>query len=122
MLNLDTHILIHAFTGDLRGREASLLRSRRWGISGIVLWELAKLAQTGKIEFDLGDPEVVQTLSRVQTWPITVDVARAATGWPLKVAEPVDVVAPPTDDELRVLRDLHERTRRAHSRPVPLPV
>ena len=30
--------------------------------------------------------------------------------------------APPTDEELRVLRDLHERTRRAHSRPVPLPV
>ena len=23
MLNLDTHVLIHAFTGDLRGREAS---------------------------------------------------------------------------------------------------
>jgi PIN domain nuclease of toxin-antitoxin system len=71
MLNLDTHILIRAFTGDLRGREASLLRSRRWGISGIVLWELATLAQTGKIEFDLGDQEVVQTLSGVQTWPWT---------------------------------------------------
>ena len=53
---------------------------------------------------------------------VTVDAARAATGWPLHVAATVDVVEPPTDDELRVLRALHERTRLAHSRPVPLPV
>jgi glutaconate CoA-transferase, subunit B len=53
---------------------------------------------------------------------VGVEEARATTGWPLKTAEPVEVVAPPTERELRVLRDLHERTRRAHSRPVPLPV
>ena len=53
---------------------------------------------------------------------VDTDAARRATGWPLKTADPVEVVAPPTDDELRILRDLHERTRRAHSRPVPLPV
>jgi glutaconate CoA-transferase subunit B len=53
---------------------------------------------------------------------VDVDAARAATGWPLKVADPVEVVPPPTGEELRVLRDLHERTRRAHLRPVPLPV
>jgi len=38
------------------------------------------------------------------------------------VADRVDVVAPPSDDELRILRDLHERTRLAHSRPVVLPL
>jgi glutaconate CoA-transferase subunit B len=53
---------------------------------------------------------------------VTVDTARQATGWPLKVLDPVEIVAPPTDEELRVLRDLHERTRLAHRRPVPLPV
>ncbi len=53
---------------------------------------------------------------------VEVDAARAATGWPLKVGDPVEVVPPPTGQELRVLRDLHERTRRAHLRPVPLPV
>jgi glutaconate CoA-transferase subunit B len=52
---------------------------------------------------------------------VTVDGTRAATGWPLQVAERVHVVAPPTNDELRVLRELHERTRAAHSRPVRLP-
>ena len=48
----------------------------------------------------------------------TVEQAVKATGWPLKVAERVDVVAPPGDDELRILRDLHERTRMAHRTPV----
>ena len=53
---------------------------------------------------------------------VAVEDVRKATGWPLKVAETVEVAPPPTDEELRVLRDLHSRTRRAHSRPVPLPV
>jgi len=52
----------------------------------------------------------------------TVEQAVKATGWPLKVADRVDVVAPPSDDELRILRDLHERTRLAHSRKVVLPL
>jgi glutaconate CoA-transferase subunit B len=47
--------------------------------------------------------------------------AVAATGWPLVVAEHLEIIAPPTDEELAVLRDLHARTRLAHSRPVKLP-
>ena len=101
MLNLDTHILIHALTGDLRRREVSLLRSRRWGISGIVLWELAKLAQIGRIEFDLGDAEVVQTLSGVQTWPITLDVARTIERLDFK-GDPADEIIAATSVVHRV--------------------
>ncbi len=37
---------------------------------------------------------------------VTIDQVRAATGWDLRVAEHVDTTAPPTDDELRVMRDL----------------
>ena len=37
---------------------------------------------------------------------VTVEEARAATGWPLRVASELAVTAPPTDDELAVLRDL----------------
>ena len=44
----------------------------------------------------------------------TVEATRQATGWPLRVAGDVERIEPPTDDELTVLRDLHERTRRAH--------
>jgi glutaconate CoA-transferase subunit B len=52
----------------------------------------------------------------------TVEQAVQATGWPLSVADRVDVVATPTDDELRILRDLHARTRLAHSTPVRLSI
>jgi glutaconate CoA-transferase subunit B len=46
-----------------------------------------------------------------------VDVAQvvAATGWPLKVAPEVAVTEPPTAQELTILRDLQERTARAHA-------
>ncbi|HUG32703.1 MAG TPA: CoA-transferase [Acidimicrobiia bacterium] len=37
------------------------------------------------------------------------------TGWPLRIADPLDVTDPPTADELRILRDLKERTAAAHS-------
>jgi glutaconate CoA-transferase subunit B len=37
---------------------------------------------------------------------VSVAEVRAATGWPLRVAEPVAVTAPPTDDELAALRAL----------------
>jgi glutaconate CoA-transferase subunit B len=46
---------------------------------------------------------------------VSVDRIRAATGWPLSVADTVDVVAAPSADELRVLRDLHKRTQIAHA-------
>ena len=42
----------------------------------------------------------------------------AATGWPLRVADRVEVAPPPTLAELTVLRDLNARTRAAHSRYV----
>jgi len=53
---------------------------------------------------------------------VDAEAARRATGWPLKVARTLELIAPPTDEELRVLRDLHERTRKAHGRAVRLPL
>ena len=51
---------------------------------------------------------------------VAVEDVVAATGWPLKVAAEVKPVAPPTAEELRLLRDLHARTRAAHNRPAIL--
>ena len=79
MLNLDTHILIFALSGGLQSMEQSLLATRRWSVSSIVLWELAKLVQLGRLEMDLDDREVVRTLSRLHVWPIDLTVARAST-------------------------------------------
>jgi glutaconate CoA-transferase, subunit B len=49
---------------------------------------------------------------------VTVESARAATGWPLSVARTLEVVSPPEPRELTVLRDLHARTQAAHVRPI----
>jgi glutaconate CoA-transferase, subunit B len=46
---------------------------------------------------------------------VSVEQIRAVTGWPLSVADKVEVVPPPTAQELDVLRDLNERTRIAHA-------
>jgi glutaconate CoA-transferase subunit B len=44
----------------------------------------------------------------------TVEQARAATGWDLRVAATVERTAAPTHAELAALRDLHARTAAAH--------
>ncbi len=46
---------------------------------------------------------------------VAVSQVVAATGWALKVAPAVAVNAPPTEQELKILRDLQERTARAHA-------
>lgn len=46
---------------------------------------------------------------------VDVDAVRAATGWPLRIAEAPHVTPPPTTRELEVLRALRERTREAHA-------
>ena len=79
MLNLDTHILVLALGGELRPAEQTLLARSRWSVSAIVLWELAKLVQFGRVDIDLDDRDVVRALHRVQVWPIDLAVARAST-------------------------------------------
>jgi glutaconate CoA-transferase subunit B len=45
---------------------------------------------------------------------VAAEQVRESTGWPARFATRVDVTPPPTGEELRVLRDLNERTARAH--------
>ena len=77
MLNLDTHIVLHALAGSLTRREEKLLRRESWSVSAIVLWEIAKLAQIGRIGVGLEDPDLTRALSRIQIWPLELDVCRA---------------------------------------------
>jgi rRNA-processing protein FCF1 len=53
---------MHSFSDDLTPHESTLLSNDTWSISGIVLREIVKLART---------------LSRIQTWPLTLDICRA---------------------------------------------
>ena len=89
MINLDTHVLVYALTGEVSDRERRVLAGNSWSISAIVLWELAKLAQLGRIDVDLKDPEIVRTLSSLYVWPIDLAVSRQSTRLDFK-GDPAD--------------------------------
>lgn len=89
MLNLDTHIVLHALAGSLTGRERELLGGDRWGISAIVLWELAKLAQLGRIDIDFSHPGFRAFLDAVHVWPLDLEVALQSTRLDLR-SDPAD--------------------------------
>lgn len=118
MLNLDTHILLHAVTGDLTAHEHKLLATEPWSVSAIVLWEIAKLAQLGRISADLKDPTVLRVLSAVHVWPITIDIARASTGLDVHV-DPADELIAATSIVQQVPLVTRDRLLR-RSKVVPL--
>ena len=99
MLNLDTHVLLHAVAGRLRPREAKLLRGAPWSISAIVLWEIAKLAQLRRIQVDLDDVTVVRVLAAVHVWPLTAEIAKASTR--------LDVASDPADELIAATSLVH---------------
>jgi glutaconate CoA-transferase subunit B len=68
---------------------------------------------------DLGiltpDP-VTKELTLTSVHPgVRVEDVRDATGWPLRVASELKTTAPPTEEELSVLRGLQQRTALAHA-------
>jgi len=77
MLNLDTHVLILALDGELKARERRLLAENQWGISAIVLWEISKLVQLGRLVVDIDSPEFAHNIASVHIWPIDLAVCRA---------------------------------------------
>jgi PIN domain nuclease of toxin-antitoxin system len=79
MLNLDTHILVSILNGDLTPREHELVVKNELAISGVVLWELAKLVQLGRLAMDLDSAELRQCLRHVSILPITLEIARTST-------------------------------------------
>jgi PIN domain nuclease of toxin-antitoxin system len=62
----DTQVLTYVLTDDLMHRERELLSNHTWSISAIILWEIAKLSELGRIELDLDHPELTRTLTRIE--------------------------------------------------------
>jgi PIN domain nuclease of toxin-antitoxin system len=112
MLNLDTLVLVHALAGELTRPEEALLRD------DIVLWEIGKLAELGRIEVDRDDAELGRTLARIHFWPLTLDVCRAIRR--------LDVCSEPADEIIAVTSLVHQvplvtrDARLRRSRRVPL--
>jgi PIN domain nuclease of toxin-antitoxin system len=118
MLNLDTHVLLHALAGELTRGEATALAREAWSISAIVVWEIGKLAELGRIEVDLDDAELVRTLARIHVWPLTLDVCRAIRQLDFR-GDPADEIIAATSLVHR-LRLVTRDARIRKSRRVPL--
>jgi PIN domain nuclease of toxin-antitoxin system len=99
MLNLDTHILLFALDGSLTAAERKLLAGNSWGISAIVLWEMAKLAQLGRIAIDMESAEFSRIFARVHIWPIDLAVCRQSTK--------LDFVSDPADELIAATSVVH---------------
>ena len=78
-VNLDTVIVLNSLTGKLKPHERRVLEGSQWAVADIVYWEIAKLAQNGKVKIDLTSPSLHALYSRIQTLPITPVVARIST-------------------------------------------
>lgn len=78
-VNLDTNILVAAIRNDLTDEEHRVLAGSEWSVCPIVFWELAKLAQKGKLDLDLDDPHLVRLLPKLHVLQLTPTVARVST-------------------------------------------
>lgn len=121
MLNLDTHILLHALGGNLKPREKRLLSSDTWSISAIVLWEICKLAELGRIVIDVDDADIVRALQRIHTWPLTLEIGRQSCRLDFG-GDPVDQIIAATSVIHRVPLVTRDRIiRKSKITPLALP-
>jgi len=120
MLNLDTHILLFALDGSLKPAENALLVAEPWGISAIVLWEVAKLAQLGRIAIDLGSPEFVRIFARIHVWRLDLAICQKSTELDLD-SDPADELIAATSVVHRVpLLTRDKKMRRSKLVPLAL--
>lgn len=79
MLNLDTHIVIDLLRGQLSKKELKIIEEDSWSISDIVLWEIAKLNQIGRIKIDLECNEIRDFFRKLTIFPISLDIVQKMT-------------------------------------------
>lgn len=91
---------MYAVAGSLRPAERRLLTGEAWSVSGIVLWELAKRAELGRIALDLQDPDVIRVLSKIYVWPITREIPYQSTQ--------LDVRGDPADELIAATSVVHK--------------
>src|SRR5260370_3301866 len=79
MLNLDTHVRVFHLAGTSSARETALILGQELAISDIVLWEIAKLSDVGRLSIDLDSAEFRELLRRLTVIPISLEIARKST-------------------------------------------
>jgi len=79
MLNLDTHMLVALFTGDVTPEEYARAVNQSLAVSDIVLWELAMLIRKNRLKLDLDSAEFREWLRNLTVFPITIEIAQQST-------------------------------------------
>jgi PIN domain nuclease of toxin-antitoxin system len=100
MLNLDTHIVVKMLHGGMTRSEENLLADSQLSISSMVIWEIAKLRQLGRIKLAVEGREFAAFLARVIVWPIDVRIALASTK--------LDFRSDPADEIIAATSVVHE--------------
>ncbi len=93
MLNLDTHVLVALLEGSLKPAEEALVADEELAISDIVLWELAKLVQLGRLEMDLDSPAFRRALDHITVVPMSADIASLSTQLDFKSDPAAELIA-----------------------------
>ena len=84
----------------------------------MVLWELAMLAQRGRLDIDINSPEIVRRINQLRIWPITLEIAIASTNLDFR-SDPADMLISATSVVHRVPLVTRDRLIR-RSQIVPL--
>jgi PIN domain nuclease of toxin-antitoxin system len=121
MLNLDTNVVVGFVTNTLRRDEIRVMdQDPAWGISAIVLWEIASIGRAGKVAISLENRDFLDLLERVQVWPLSLEVVRTS--------QRLDFESDPADEIIAATSIVHRAplvtrdARMLSSRLVPLAV
>ncbi len=106
MLNLDTHILIDFVRGMLTEKERPVVLSADLAISGIVLWEIAKLVELGRLALEMEDRRFISVVEQLQVIPIDLEIAQTSCRLDFR-SDPADEIIAATS----VVHDLPLLTR-----------
>ncbi len=120
MLNLDTHVLISLFTGDVSDEERRLAVHAPLAISDIVLWELAMLVGRQRLFLDLDSPEFHRWLQSLAILPITLEIARQSTQLDFSSDPADEIIAATSIVEKIPLLTRDRRIRRSKLVPLAL--
>ncbi len=102
MLNLDTHIAIDLLAGKLSQTEQDLLANESvFCVSGIVLWEIAKLVSLKRVVLNMESKEFLAFLAAVHVVPITHEIALMSTRMDFK-SDPADELIAATSRVLNI--------------------
>ena len=91
MLNLDSHMIVFLLAGELTQEELKILESEDLAISDIVLWELAKLIQSKRLELDLSSEAFRNLLLNLTVYAISLPIATTSTKLDFK-GDPADQI------------------------------